>query len=88
MAHRTMEHRIVLYSKPGCHLCSIMHLLLLGLQQEFDLTIEETDITRDAKLFERYWDKIPVLLVDDQTEMFAPVRIAEVREALLKKSQV
>lgn len=79
-----MPHRVVLYSKPGCHLCEITQQLLLGVQREFDLTIVETDITQDPALFEKYWDKIPVLLVDDRTEIFAPIRVAQVRAALTK----
>ena len=83
----TTLHRIVLYGKPGCHLCSIAHQLLLGLQREFDLTIQEIDITRDAALFERYRETIPVVLVDGRTTLTAPIRPADVRAALMNKTQ-
>ncbi len=79
-----MPHRILLYSKPGCHLCEITHQLLLGLNREFDLEIEEADITRDPALYEKYWDKIPVVVVDGATTLAAPIRVAEVRAALQK----
>lgn len=81
-----MSHHIVLYSKPGCHLCEIAHQLLLGLQRDFELTIEECDITRDPVLYAKYWDKIPVALVDDRTTLAAPIRVAEVRAALTKNA--
>lgn len=77
-----MKHAVVLYGKPGCHLCDIAHQLLLGLEREFDLTIEEVDITRDEALLARYWDKIPVVVIDDRTTLAAPVRTAELRAAL------
>ena len=77
-----MLHRILLYSKPGCHLCEIAHQLLLGLHREFELTIEEMDITQDPSLYEKYWDKIPVIVVDNHTTLAAPIRVAEVRAAL------
>jgi glutaredoxin len=77
-----MSHRIILYGKPGCHLCEIAHQLLLGLKREFDLTIEEIDITRDPALLERYRETIPVLLIDNRTTLAAPIRTAEVRAAL------
>ncbi|MBI4787860.1 MAG: glutaredoxin family protein [Chloroflexi bacterium] len=80
-----MSHRIILYTKPGCHLCEIAHQLLLGLRREFELTFEERDITRDPSLFEKYWDKIPVVLIDDRTTLAAPIRVADVRAALLGK---
>ncbi len=77
-----MPHHILLYSKPGCHLCEIAHTLLLGLQREFDLTIAETDISGDPALWEKYWDKIPVAVVDGRTTLVAPIRVADVRAAL------
>ena len=78
-----MKHRIVLYGKPDCHLCDIAHQLLLGLQREFDLTIEEINITRDPALMERYREMIPVVLIDGRTTLTAPIRTAEVRAALM-----
>ncbi len=81
-----MPHHIVLYSKPGCHLCEIAHQLLQGLQREFDLTIQETDIRGDPALYEKYWDKIPVIVVDDRATLRAPIRVADVRAALLDQS--
>jgi glutaredoxin len=79
----TSSHRVVLYGKPGCHLCDITHQLLLGLQREFDLAIEEIDITRDATLLERYRETIPVLVIDDRATLAAPIRTADIRAALM-----
>jgi glutaredoxin len=79
----TVAHHVVLYSKPGCHLCDMTHQLLLGLQREFDLAIEEIDITRDAALLERYRETIPVLVIDDRTTLAAPIRTADIRAALM-----
>ncbi len=80
-----MPHRILLYSKPGCHLCEIAHQLLLGLRREFELTIQEMDITQDPSLYQKYWDKIPVIVVDDHTPLAAPIRVADVRAVLEKQ---
>lgn len=77
-----MTHRVVLYSKPGCHLCEIAHQLLQGLEREFPLRIEERDITHEQVLFDQYRDKIPVVVIDDRTTLTAPIRVAEVRAAL------
>ncbi len=79
----TAAHRVVLYGKPGCHLCDITHQLLLGLKREFDLAIEEIDITRDAALLERYREAIPVLVIDDRATLAAPIRTADIRAALM-----
>ncbi|MGE5262845.1 MAG: glutaredoxin family protein [Acidobacteriota bacterium] len=80
-----MPHHIILYSKPGCHLCEIAYQLLQGLQREFDLTVQETDITGDPVLFEKYRDMIPVALVDGHVTLSAPIRLADVRAALLNQ---
>lgn len=79
-----MTHRIILYEKPDCHLCEIAHQLILGLEREFDLRLELCDISRDPLAFEKYWDKIPVVLIDDRTTLVAPIRVADVRAALQK----
>lgn len=78
-------HHVVLYSKPGCHLCEIAHQQLLDLRREFEIAIDEIDITTDAALFKKYFDKIPVLSVDDHTTLAAPIRVEDVRAALNRR---
>lgn len=56
--------KLVLFSKPGCHLCEEMRALLDELQPEHGFALEEIDITRDSDLFARYRYEIPVLLKD------------------------
>ncbi len=59
-----MTHTVVLYSKEGCCLCHRALELLRRLQPEFDLQIEEVDITTDPALEERYRYLIPVVIID------------------------
>jgi glutaredoxin len=68
-----MSRRVIVYGKPGCHLCEDALQLLRDLRAEFDLAIEEIDITTDRALFKNYFDKIPVLLIDDRTTLAAPI---------------
>jgi hypothetical protein len=77
-----MQHHIVLYSKPGCHLCEIAHLLVEGLHRDFDFSLEEVDITRDPGLLAQYGERIPALVVDSRTTLCAPIRLVHVRAAL------
>ena len=77
-----MSQRVVVYSKPGCHLCEEAVRLLQGLQHEFNLTIDEIDITHDRALFKQYFEKIPVILVDDRVTLAAPIRLDDLRAAL------
>ncbi len=77
-----MPRRVVLYGKPGCHLCSIVELLLLGLRKEFELVVLKVDISKDASLYEEYGAKIPVVVIDDRTILAAPIRVQDLRDAL------
>ncbi len=77
-----MGHHLVLYQKPGCHLCEIAHELLLGLHREFDFELEQVDIRDNAELFGQYWDKVPVVVVDNRTLICAPIKTTDVRAAL------
>ena len=59
-----MLHRVVVYSKEGCHLCerAISTLSELSGQKTFQLQI--LDIAKDEKLFEKFSVEIPVVEVD------------------------
>ncbi len=81
-----MTRRAVLYSKPGCHLCDDARRMLNDLRGEFDLTIDEIDITTDDALFKRYFDKIPVLLIDHRVTIAAPIQHEQLRVALKAQS--
>lgn len=80
---QSINHRVVLYSKPGCHLCEDALALLNALQSEFQLTVEEIDIERDPGLFKQYFDQIPVLVIDQHTTLAAPIRKQDIRAALI-----
>ena len=63
-------------------MCEDAMQLLLHLKQEFGLTIQEIDITLDHELHKQYFDKIPVLVIDNHTTVAAPIRVEIVRAAL------
>ncbi|HZK66535.1 MAG TPA: glutaredoxin family protein [Chloroflexota bacterium] len=71
-----MGHRVVIYTKAGCCLCDKAKALLRRLQGEFDLEIDEVDITRAPALFEQYRYTIPVAVVDG-LHRFEATKIAE-----------
>jgi glutaredoxin len=75
-------HHITFYTKPGCHLCEDALRMLHELRPEFDLTIEEIDISGERELFKKYFDKIPVLQIDQRVTLAAPIHIDAVRAAL------
>ena len=58
-----MAHLLV-YSKPGCHLCEEAVRALLHLQAQTPFTLEEVNIEDDPELFAKYGEQIPVILFD------------------------
>ena len=55
---------LLLYSRPGCHLCDDMKAVIARVARSVPLTLEEIDISGDADLEARYGVEIPVLMVD------------------------
>lgn len=53
-------HRVVLYTRVGCHLCDDAKELLL----EHGLTVESVDIDTDPALRERFDTWVPVVEID------------------------
>jgi glutaredoxin len=54
--------RLVLYSRPGCHLCDEARVALERVGEPFD----EVDIESDDELLKRYLERIPVVVLDGQ----------------------
>jgi hypothetical protein len=58
--------RIILFTKPGCHLCdeALDMLLTINDQTREELTIEEINILDDPELYAQYRHVIPVISID------------------------
>jgi glutaredoxin len=54
--------RLVMYSRPGCHLCDDARVVLLRVGEPF----EEVDIESDDELLKRYLERIPVIALDGE----------------------
>jgi glutaredoxin len=78
-----VAHRVVVYSKPGCHLCEDALALLNDLRAEFQIAIAEIDITTDDALHKKYFDQIPILVIDNRVTLAAPIRAQDVHAALI-----
>jgi glutaredoxin len=59
-----MPPRILVYTKPGCHLCDDMLDLLRVTLRGSGGSVTERNIALDLDDFERYKDDIPVLVID------------------------
>lgn len=77
-----MSHRVTLISKPGCHLCDDARTVIAEVCAELGVGWEEIDITTDEELNRRYWEQIPVTLVDGKQHDYWRVSASRLRAAL------
>ena len=73
---------LVLYSKPGCHLCDEMKRVVERVRQQTAFALREIDVSVDPELMERYGEEIPVLFVDDRKAFKYRVTERELRRRL------
>ena len=77
--------RIVLVGKPGCHLCEAARETVARVAAEHGEEWVERSILDDAALHERYWEQIPVLLVDGVQVDYWHVDEGRMRAALASR---
>ena len=77
-----MTPRVVLYSRPGCHLCDDARQVVDRVCSEMGETYDEVDISGDADLERRFGEEIPVTFVDGEQHDFFRVSADRLRRAL------
>jgi glutaredoxin len=77
---------VVLYTRPGCHLCDEARELILSLRASFGgFELREVDIDGDDELHRRFLERIPVVEVDGDIVAELVVEPAAVRTALAER---
>jgi glutaredoxin len=74
--------RVVLYGKPGCHLCEEARQVVLAARDERGFDLHEVDVSLDPGLHARYGERIPVLAIDGEEAFEFHVDAAGLRERL------
>ena len=79
--------RVTLLSKPGCHLCDaarddVTAVLARPELAASTVSFEELSILDDPELNARYWDEIPVVLVNDRVHTVWRVDPARLASAI------
>jgi hypothetical protein len=69
-------------SKPGCHLCDDARTVVAEVCAELGISWEEVDINSDEELYRRWWEQIPVTLIDGVQHDFWRVDPDRLRAAL------
>ena len=79
------DRQLVLYSKPGCHLCEEMKGVLDRVRTRMPFTVREVDISTDPDLLARYGLEIPVLEIDGRKAAKYRITERELEEKLAGK---
>jgi glutaredoxin len=74
--------RVVLYSRPGCHLCDDARGVIERVCADLGESFEEVDIDSDDDLLRRFQVEIPVTFVDGEQHDVHFVSEARLRLAL------
>jgi len=74
--------RVVLYSKPGCHLCDDARAVIEAVCAQLGEAYDEIDINSSPDLMARFGEEIPVTFVDGAQHDFWRVDADRLRAAL------
>lgn len=56
--------RVLVYTKPGCHLCDDLCALVRAALRGSAVAVTERNIALDLDDYQRYKDDVPVLMID------------------------
>ena len=74
--------RVVLYTRPGCHLCDDARTVVAAVCADLGERFDEVDISGSEELERRFGQEIPVTFVDGAQHDFFRVSPARLRRAL------
>lgn len=74
--------RVVLYTRPGCHLCEPARAIVRLVCSELDVDWVERSIADDVELTVDYGELIPVVTVDGVQQGFWRIEEARLRATL------
>jgi glutaredoxin len=78
---------VVLYGRPGCHLCDEARAVLERMRAEQPFALVERDIEQDEQLLRAYLERIPVVSLDGEELFDFFVDEAELRRRLAYTEQ-
>ena len=58
------KRQVIVYSKPGCHLCDEAKVLIENAGVSDHFTLAEVNIKSDPELLRKYQYDIPVVMID------------------------
>ena len=77
-----MSPLVTIIGKPDCHLCDDARASVMAVCAELGVEWEERSILDDPGLYDEYWEKIPVILIDGRVHDYWRVDPQRLRRAL------
>ena len=78
------DARVVVYSRPGCHLCEDAERIVAEVCAETGDVWARFDITDDPDLVSRFTEQVPVTFIDGSQHDFWTVDPSRLRSALAR----
>jgi len=79
----TVKTKVIIYSRPGCHLCEEAKEAMRAASCEGEYTLDEVNIESDPELLKCYKDDIPVITFNGIEEFRHRVNPEEFRKRIL-----
>lgn len=79
------EPRVLLIGKPACHLCDEAREVISVVCARLGIDWAEVSIFDDPALYDEYWERIPVTMVDGRIHEIWRVEAAGLERALMGK---
>ena len=78
--------KVIIYSKPDCHLCEEAKEVMRAAGCSDLFSIEEVDIESDAELFAQYRYDIPVIMIEGTETFRHRLKAEEFKLQILRQS--
>jgi glutaredoxin len=79
-----IKAQVIIYSRPGCHLCDEAKSAIAAARCPDEYTLAEINIESDPELLRRYQYDIPVIMIDGVEAFRHRLTAEEFRQRLLK----
>ena len=79
--------QVIIYSRPGCHLCEEAKAAILSAGCSDEFVLQEINIESSEELLTKYRYDIPVISIDGVETFIHRVSAQEFREKILKREK-
>ena len=82
-----MSVEVIIYSRPGCHLCEVAESVVREVNKEVSFKLQVIYIDGDSKLEKEYGEEVPVTVINGNRHDYFKVDKQRFTEAVLHPHQ-